>query len=104
MNTENNFIGPRMPLDIPLFLFIPQEERKQAWVGRTVTSQFHTDTEDAWRVREQARRDLITAEIKAKNARGLAAMKEKHAGQKYDRKNKVWVWVKEPMEDLDALP
>jgi hypothetical protein len=99
-----DFVGPRMPLDIPLFLIIPQEERNQSWKGRTVTSQFHSETEDAWRVREQERRDLIAAEIKAKNARGLARLKAQHEGQKYDRKTRTWVRVDELMEDADALP
>ena len=98
-----DFVGPRMPLDIPLFLIIPQDERKQAWAGRIVTSQFHSETEDAWRVREQERRDLIAAEIKAKNARGLARLKAQHEGEKYDRKLKVWVKVAEPVEDLGAV-
>ena len=90
-----DFVGPRMPLDIPLFLIIPQDERKAAWVGRTVTSQFHNETEELWRTREKERRDLIAAEIKAKNARGLERMKVKHAGQKYDRKTKTWVRITE---------
>ena len=102
MNMENDFVGPRMPLDIPLFLIIPQEERKAAWVGRTMTSQFHSETEEAWRVREKERRELIAAEIKAKNARGLERMKEKHAGQKYDRKLKIWVRVEEPVEPVNG--
>jgi hypothetical protein len=97
-DSPGDFVGPRMPLDIPLSLIISQEDRKAAWIGRKVTSQFHSETEEAWRVREQERRDLIAAEIKAKNARGLERMKEKHAGQKYDRKTKTWIKVEEPME------
>jgi|ERR1035437_1300282 hypothetical protein len=96
---ENNFIGPRMPLDIPLFLFIPQEERKQAWVGRghlppVRTTEF-TETPKSWDEWQKIKKAMIPEHKKAKNARGLAALKEKHAGQKYDRKNKVWVKVVE---------
>jgi|ERR1035437_709259 hypothetical protein len=94
---ENSFIGPRMPLDIPLFLFIPQEERKQAWVGRghlppVRTTEF-TETCKNWDEWVKKKRAMIPETKKAKNAAGLARLKEQHAGQKYDRKTKTWVRV-----------
>ncbi len=93
MNMEKDFIGPRMPLDIPLCLIISQEERQEAWIGHKYTSQFYGGADEAWRERETVRRELIAAEVKAKNARGLERMKEKHRGEKYDRKTHTWVRV-----------
>lgn len=101
MNMENDFIGPRMPLDIPLAFIIPQDERKAAWAGRgnlppARTTEF-TETPKSWEEWQKIKKAMIPEEKKAKNARGLAAMKEKHAGQKYNRKLKMWVRV---VEDL----
>jgi hypothetical protein len=93
------FIGPRMPLDIPLAFIIPQEERKKSWEGRKVTLQHSGEADEAWKVRETARRELIAAEIKAKNAAGLARLKAKHEGKKYDRKLKIWVRVAEELPE-----
>jgi hypothetical protein len=104
VNTENNFIGPRMPLDIPLFLFIPQEERKLAWAVKgglpTQRKTEFTETCKNWDEWVKLKREMVPEHTKAKNAAGLARLKEKHAGQKYDRKTKTWVRV---VENEDAL-
>ena len=93
------FVGPRMPLDIPLFLYIPQEERKAAWKDRpnlppVRTTEF-TETCKDWDEWVKQKRAMIPETKKAKNARGLERMKEKHAGQK-------WVRVEEPVEPVEA--
>lgn len=78
-------------LDIPAFLRISQADRKKAWEGVPVTDPHRGGTEDAWRQREAERRELIEAEKRAKNAKGLARLKSEHVGETYDRKLKCWL-------------
>lgn len=54
---------------------------------------------EEWERREEVIREQKAAERKAKNARGLAKVRAKHPGERYDRKRKIWV----PVEKIDAL-
>ena len=78
------------PWTIPEFLKLTPEQRKAAWVGFK-----HTDprggTVEEWKLRADEARERRAAEKKRKNAEGLAKLKEKHAHERYDRKNKCWV-------------
>lgn len=80
-------------LSIPAFLKIPADVRKKSWEGVTLTDPHRGGTTEAWRQRENERRAAIADEIKRKNAKALAGLKEQHTGETYDRKLKCWVRV-----------
>jgi hypothetical protein len=62
----------------------------QGSAARPVTVTVSAPKED-WQLRNERAAQARLADRKAKNAASLAKLKEKRAGQKYDRKNKVWV-------------
>lgn len=92
--------GPSCPwrpewagLGIPEFLVIPQDERKKAWENFPITRQGTGETEEAWQIKQRFYREAYENEKKQKNAVALAGLKEKHAGERYDRKTGLWVPV-----------
>lgn len=86
-------IDEEVDLSIPDFLIISAEDRLKAWDGIKLTDpRLHTPTLDVelWKQRENERKALDAEKRKAKNAAGLARLKEQRKGQKYDRKTKMW--------------
>lgn len=79
------------PLEIPAFLRISAEDRKNAWKDRPYTDP-HTGGLAVERRALEKERVAATAEArKLKNARGLARIKLSHPGERWDRKHKIWV-------------
>lgn len=68
------------PLDIPAFLRIPQEVRREAWKGRKLTKQGSRFKVERTREEEAATRRLrreIEAQEKAKREARFAALRER---------------------------
>lgn len=76
-------------LDIPDFLKISAEDRKRAW--ETFRPRSAAPVEEEWQRRNRLAAEARIAAKKAKNAAALARLKEQHAGERYDRKRKIWV-------------
>lgn len=79
-------------LIIPDFLIVSQEDRAKAWKDRVTappSPPIKSMTPEEWK--QERKRLKYTPEQREKNAAKLAGLKAKHAGEKYDRKLKVWV-------------
>lgn len=75
---------------IPAFLIISQEQRLANWSGVKLTDPHRGGNVEDWERKVQIDKENREAEKKAKNAKGRDLMKEKHPGERYNRKTKTW--------------
>lgn len=75
-------------LEIPAWLKISAEDRKAAWANYRAPIPARKLEKEEWQLRMERVAAARAQAVKDKNARGLAKVKEKHAGERYIRPKK----------------
>lgn len=88
---------PSKATPVPDCLQINEARRRKAWEGVKLTDQWTGGTQEEWKIKQdqiQEQRALLDRE---RVAVALGRLKDKHPGERYDRKTRAWVKITAPV-------
>lgn len=88
---------PSKATPVPECLQICEARRRKAWEGVKLTDQWTGGTEEDWKIKQDQMRDARAQIDRERSAKSLGSLKDKHAGERYDKKTRAWVKITAPV-------